>query len=202
MYSPELTKTLHEVDAFHKNLFLLFEDLVQCIREKAYSETLQTAGYPEGTYGIGETNKSEFRRYHVFRHQNKVRFITMLVKTHEDYLNGGNTAYKELCRQLDRDPRFPLLLACGVLKLCGQDILDTNTYARREWTLNACFLNLQNKYEISAPGEIRLENSLTLKNTDKSSPYGGSELEVSFHDLATLTDSLKLSDMAERLLKM
>ena len=88
-----------------------------------------------------------------------------------------------------------------MFKLPDQKVFG-KTYARREWTLNACLLNLQNKYEVPALNDIHFGDILTLRSTDKSNSYGGGELEVSFHDLAALTDSLKLSALADRLLEM
>lgn len=202
MYSPDLAKTLHEVDAFHKNLLLLFEDLVQCVKEKTCGDSVQHLTGPENEYHIARPNQSEFRRVWIFRHRERFRFVTMLVKAHDDHLSADNAAYKAICRQLKRDPRFPLLLACGVFEPRDLERFTKDNWARREWVHNACLLKLQSAHEHTPISDVHFGGTLTLQSPEGSNSYWCEKAVISFHDLAGLTDSLKLSAMADRLLEM
>src|SRR3972149_2538043 len=89
MIYAELFPVLKDVDTFHKNLLLLFDDLVALVREKTYTGVFTHLTGPEYTYGIWNATNSEYRREWIFNHGGCIRFAVMLVAAEDEQLRGN-----------------------------------------------------------------------------------------------------------------
>jgi hypothetical protein len=141
-YDLILVQALSSVDDFHKNTILLFDDLVSLVREKAYRDSLEDLTGPEYYYWVSNAQSSEHRRHWVFRHKDQFRFVVMLVKCEDGKLRAGNNLYKHVCVQLQRDPKFPLLLVYGVFEPYDRAHFVNDNNVRRNWLLNAVFIDV------------------------------------------------------------
>ena len=101
-------KALKEVDRFHKNCQLLFDDLKASLQEKTLQSKF-TQLTEDSWSGLNTTN-SEHRRHFIFDHDGRIRFAMMLVKVKEEQIRGRSPGFKAVCQQIGIDIVFPLLL--------------------------------------------------------------------------------------------
>jgi hypothetical protein len=83
---------LREADAFQKNVFVLFNDIVATIKVKALTSTIfdrQTESYFE----VWSSQSSEHRHLYIFELNGKLRFIYFVVKANDDLLRGRSAQY-------------------------------------------------------------------------------------------------------------
>jgi hypothetical protein len=119
--SQDIVKALSEVDGFHKDCMLLFNDIVASIRQNTLTGSIRDLVDPELWCNIEDrprdhTINSEHRGNFLFDHDGRMRFVLMLVKTHEDHLRNQSHGFKAICRQLGIDVLFPLLLVTGLFE--------------------------------------------------------------------------------------
>jgi hypothetical protein len=68
-------QALKEVDKFHKNAALMFEDICASIQQTALVANITLWPGPEGQYGIWNSKDSKHKRLFIFEYANKYRFI-------------------------------------------------------------------------------------------------------------------------------
>jgi len=162
MTYADLFSTLKSVDSFYKNLYLLFDDLKDMVKEKAYTATIEDLTDDLNCWIDAKT--SEHRRSWVFNHNGRIRFAVMLVTTNDDYLRGNSSIYKAMCCQLARDPKFPLMLIYGVFEPRDTIRFNNDNNFRRNWLLNATLIDIQDDQNYSNISELNFGDMFTLKS--------------------------------------
>ncbi|WP_295455853.1 hypothetical protein [uncultured Thiodictyon sp.] len=199
----ELVSALKSADVFHKNLLLMFDDLVSLVREKAYNSILKDLTGPtgpEGGYWIWNANASEHRRLWIFSHDDRIRFVVMLIKTHEDHLKGNSAIFKAMCAQLKRDPRFPLLLIYGVFEPRDSNRFNKDQNLRRHWARNATLIEIRGEQEHSDIARLHLGDEFTLESQVDTDSWWCEKGKFVIRDLTTITDATELCCVADHLL--
>lgn len=113
MTQSPFVEPLREAEAFHRNVFLMFDDTVASIREKTLSTTVINRQGPEPIFWLNNHN-SEHRHLYIFETGGIIRFIQFIVKADEDVLKDYGAQYKAVCAQLGIDPVIPLLVNYGL----------------------------------------------------------------------------------------
>ena len=99
--SQEIVKALRDVDAFHKNCQLLFHDIESSIRQNTLLETIKDPVVFQLWCMVERAtnaSNSEHRGNFVFDHDDRIRFVFMLVKTHENHLRSQSAGFKAICQ--------------------------------------------------------------------------------------------------------
>ena len=110
METNSFVKPLREADAFHKNVSLMFDDMVASIREKTLSSTITVRHAPERQCGVWSSTNSEHKGLFVFKSDSLFRIIYVLVKVSEELLQRQGSKYKSVCAAIEIDPVIPLIL--------------------------------------------------------------------------------------------
>ena len=206
MNVAELVPVLENIDGFYKNTLLLFKDLMSFVREKAYTGTLEDLTGPGYGYTVfhdkNEGVDSEHLQLWVFKHNGRIRFAIMLVKMSEGTLRGRSALYKSMCGQLQRNPRFPLLLIYGVFEPRDINRFRGDNNIRRHWVLNTALIDTREEQMYPEISELRFDNVFTLESKEGTDSWWCEKAKFVICDLATITDSLKLSGIADHLLKL
>lgn len=202
MSYDELLLGLGNIDAFHKNTLLLFEDFVALVREKTYKDLLKNLTGPENGYFIWNSSLSEHMRLWVFSHDDRFRFAVMLVATRDEYLQEGQQRYKSMCNQLSRDPKFPLLLLCGVFEPRDKDRFNNDHNVRRNWVLNTTLIRTRDDQEHPDISELRFGDVLTLKSKEGTDSWWCEGAKYIINDLTSIKDATKLSEIASQFLAL
>jgi len=169
--NQDTVNALKEVDRFHKNCALLFEDLVKCINEKLLTDTFEPL--PSGQAGYywvdANGNSSGYKRALIFEKKDTKRFqfVQMLVKTHEPDLRGAESpGFKAVCKRLDVDPLFPLFLVTGVFEPRDVSVsrFRNNIDIRRHWADHTLLLHVPQHMRLLAPDCYRFDEWLTIES--------------------------------------
>ncbi|QXP87717.1 hypothetical protein [Methylococcus capsulatus] len=139
-------KALLSVHNFHESAALMFQDIVDCIKQRGLRRGFKSILGPEGGYFLDAKRSEHFHMY-IFEDEKKIRFIYSLIKTHSGLLDQGKGKtkhYLSVCRNLEVDPEFPLLLVYGVFITtngAGQRF-NTDDRVKREWVRNSICLDV------------------------------------------------------------
>jgi hypothetical protein len=201
MSYPELVPSLKSADSFHKNILLMFDDLVSMVREKAYNCILKDLTGPENGYSIWNANTSEHRRLWVFNHDGRIRFAVMLATTHDDHLKGNSNLFKAMCAQLERDAKFPMLLIYGAFEPRDSNRFNNDHNVRRHWGLNATLIDIREEQSHSDISQFHLGDTFMLESKEGTDSWWCEKGSFVICDLTAITDTTKLSCVADHLLK-
>jgi hypothetical protein len=150
----QIIETLDSVDKFHKNIYLLYDDLIASIKQKTITGDLLSLTGPEGGYFV--YNESDYSRRYVFKYDAKFKFIWLFVKAHENKLQSNSAGYKEICNELNINPIFPMLMIYGNLIPRDTTYFNGDHNVRRNWIENTLMLNMPDD---------------TISTTIRSKPY-------------------------------
>lgn len=201
MSVDELVSALDSVDSFHKNAMLLFDDLLRMVREKAYADKIEDITN-EGGYGVWNITDSEHMRLWIFKHNDSFRFVVMLIKAHDAYLRGNSATYKDMCHQLERNPKFPLILIYGIFEPREISRFYNDLNLRRQWIRNVAMIEIQEGQTYPKAKELKFGNTYALESKEGFSPYYCEKAKYVICDLTTITDSTKLSNIVDQLLTL
>jgi hypothetical protein len=147
----ETVNALKEVDGFHKTCALLFDDIEAAIQRNPLTASMSKLLGPERWYAVEGANRSEHRGNFLFDHDGRIRFVFMLVKTHENYLRGKSPGFEAICQHLKVDVLFPLLLVTGVFEPREVPPLTRNGWTYRRWLDGTLQLDLPNNDYLPDP---------------------------------------------------
>jgi len=198
----EVAAWLHGVDSFHKNAILLFDDLVSHVKEQAYAGVLQNLTGPEYWYNVYNPTDSESIRWWAFDTDGVIRFLTMLVKVHDRYLRGDASAgqFKDVCRQLKRDPRFPLLIIYGTFAPRDMQRFRQDNSVRRQWLKNAALLDLRSEHRMPSATDVEFGHTLTLESSEGTDSYWCERADLVLWDLLSIRNSEDVAVVGRQLL--
>jgi hypothetical protein len=166
--TPETVDALKEVDRFHKNCRLLFNDMVASIEQKTLTETRANVLSPEGRYDVSSANISEHRCGYIFNHDGRLRFVFMLVKTQEDQIASDKSpGFRAMCQALKVDMVFPFLLVTGIFEPRSVDLASSSIYLRRHWLESTVMLNVPEPVYLTEPSTYSFDKVITI-----TSPVG------------------------------
>ena len=134
-------KALKDVDEFHKNCLLLFDDLVSLIDEKTLADEVKNILLHKG-YSVWNSQESEHIDVYIFEHNQQIRFVCMFVKVCEKDLKNNCNAYKQLCRKLKLNIKYPFILAYGIFKVRDKDKFEKDRYLKFNWVKNLVLINI------------------------------------------------------------
>lgn len=170
---------LKEIDRFHKECALLFEDLVKCINEKLLTDTFESLplGKVEGYWVAWNGKASAYKRVLIINKKDtdRFQFVQMLVKTHEPDLRGAESpGFKAVCECLDVDPVFPLLLVTGVFEPRDVSRFRNNKDVRKHWVDQTLLLNVRQDLRLLSPDCYRFNEWLSIESEPGTdSPFCG-----------------------------
>lgn len=191
---------LKQVDHFHKNCLLLFDDIVALIREKTLSDNLVDLTYPEGSYQFLKATESEYRRQFIFDHNGRIRFIFMLVKTKEEHIRGKSSGFKAVCSQLSVDVVFPLLLVTGVFEPRDITRFRTQQNVRRNWLDNPLLLRVPDNILLAEPFSYCFDTLLTVMSRDGADSWWCEKAMFKIRRLIGIQDSHAVETVVDDLL--
>ncbi len=141
-------------------------------------------------------------RWWVFDTDGVIRFLTMLVKVHDRYFRGDASAgpYKDVCRQLKRDPRFPLLIVYGTFAPRDMQQFRQNNDVRRQWLKNAALLDLRPEHRMPTATDVRFGHTLTLESTEGTNSYWCERSDLVLWDLLSIRNSEDVAVVGRQLL--
>ena len=88
MEAIDFVKPLREADAFHKNVSLMFDDIVASIMEKTLPSPMTVRTSTDRSCGVWSSTNSDHKGLFVFESAGKFRFIQFFVKVSDDLLRG------------------------------------------------------------------------------------------------------------------
>jgi hypothetical protein len=139
--SSPFVEPLREADAFQKNVFLIFNDIVDGIREKTLSATVIDRHW-ESSCKVYDSKNSEHVHLYIFEIAGQYRFVQILVKAQDNLLRDSAAQYKAVCAKLNLDPVVPLLL------IYVRRFVEDGPWIRRRWANNTVLLDLPNREDI------------------------------------------------------
>lgn len=198
----QLVNALGEVDRFHKNCQLLFDDLIASIREKTLRDSITNLVGPEGGYWIGNANDSDHRRQFVFDHNGRIRFAFMLVKTKEEHIRDQSSGYKGVCSQLGVDMVFPLLLITGVFEPRDITRFRNDLNVRRNWLNCTILLRVPENIALLDPSFYCFGQPLTITSPDGTNSWWCEQSTFKIRRLIDIKDSQMIDEVADDLLRL
>jgi hypothetical protein len=165
--SQDIVKALSEVEGFHKDCMLLFNDIVASIRQNTVTGSLKGLLGPEHWYAVEDTPavraiESSHQGNFVFDHNGRMRFVFMLVKTAENYFRRQSPGFKAICQQLNVDVLFPLLLITGVFEPQTPG-LPPSLEVYRHWLASTLLLGVPQTVQWPDPATYVLNELRTIK---------------------------------------
>lgn len=213
-----VSETLKSVDLFNKNCHLMFNDLCSTIRNKIMTSSLTghqiILGNNSGEPWIGlnvERVYSDNRRHYMFKlekdEKDQFYFVAMVLKARDDLISDK---YKEICRQLDVDIEFPLLLITGTMEPRDRDRFTKDANIRRRWVYQTLMMGLNDWENIqitSASFNLNKSDYALEKNLNLCTPQGTDSLwcesaTFKIRRVIDITDSIKVANIADELLAM
>lgn len=196
----DIIESIESVDSFHKNCLLLFDDIVSSIKEKTLTGNLLNLVGPEGNFSVWNTNMSEYHRVYVFKYEMQIRFVWMLVKTHDEKLQSNSTGFKEICHELNINSRYPLLMVAGLFKPKDSNRFMEQLNVRRNWVDNILLLKISDdiKKNINRTKPYEFEKIMSLKTLEGTDSWHCEESVFIIRDLV----NIKNSDDVEEFVKL
>jgi len=199
----ETTDALKEVDRFHKNCLLLFEDLVDSIRKRLLADRITDIGYPDGWYQVRNANNSEHWRHFIFEHNDRIRFIFMLVKTNDEHLRSGQShGFKAICHTLGVDAVFPLLLVTGLFEPRTIKRFREDLNLRRNWLGNTLLLRVPDNVQLAEPSSYGFDKLLTVMSQDGTDPWSCEKAVFKIRRLIDIKDSRAVETVVDDLITL
>lgn len=199
-------QALREVDEFHKNAALIFEDIVASIQQRALTATITTVqAPPDSWYAVWHSKLSEHRRLFIFEFAQKYRFIHMLVKASEEKLRGQGTKYKAVCAALEIDPVFPLVAIWGVFKprTTARFVGAGEQALRRNWADNTILLGVPDDVPLKPdPSSYAWGATVSVESTSEMNPWYCEGALVRLRLLTDIRDTRDVETLVTDLMSM
>jgi hypothetical protein len=206
--SQEIVNALSEVDSFHKDCMLLFNDIVASIRQNTLTDSIKDLLGPEHWCVVednpkGRTIDSSHQGNFVFEHNGRMRFVFMLVKTAENHFRRQSPGFRAICQQLGvEEVLFPLLLVTGVFKPDEAPRWRYNHENYRRWLESTLLLSVPQTAQLPDPTSYALDNSLTIEMQGGDGTQWCETATFTIRQLADIRDSRKVEEIVEDLLKL
>ncbi|HNR13320.1 MAG TPA: hypothetical protein PKM59_08410 [Thermodesulfobacteriota bacterium] len=204
--SQEIVQTLREVDRFHKCCALLFEDLVASVKEKTKlnEQMANRLGPPDEALQMWESKDSWHLRRYIFEHDEKPFFAFMLVKTPDKQLvEGRSPKFKAVCRHLDVDISFPLLLITGVFEPKDKIAFRTcDNNQKRNWIGHTLLLNVPEGIYHIDPSSYRFESQITIERLENAGPGYCEKATFLISRLLDIKDNTRVNEIVEIMLQL
>lgn len=198
MCYQELAKSLKSADSFHKNLSLLFDDMVSLIKERTYDcRDFENLLGPEGYYGIWKADNSGSIRSWIFGINNNIFFTVIVVATEDRLLQGNSNLFRSLCAQLERDPKFPLFLLYGIIDPCDLNRFRTDLNLRRAWITHATLVNQADLLHYPDINVYEFGETITIINEDAGNTWWCGKASFVIRDLMAVTDTDALTRVVD-----
>ncbi len=216
-----ISEALKSVDLFNKNCHLMFNDLCSAIRNKIMTSSLTghqiILGNNSGEPWIGlnvEKMYSDNRRHYMFKldkdekdEKDQFYFVAMVLKVRDDLISDK---YKDICRQLEVDIEFPLLLITGTMEPRDRDRFIKDANIRRRWVYQTLMMGLnewENTQITSASFNLNKSDYALEKNLNLCTPQGTDSwwcesATFKIRRVIDITDSNIVANMADELLEM
>jgi hypothetical protein len=195
---------LQQMDQFHKNCLLLFDDLVAAVRQRTLKTRLAEVLGPEGSYSVWRPDLSEGYRRVIFEHEAHFRFAFMLVKSSEERLKEqGSADFRSVCGQLGLDVLFPLILVAGVFEPRDPAAFrSAELWVRRNWLDNTLLLGFfPQRQKIAEPSAFSL-GSVVSVGGETVSPQNCQRAHFRIWRLTEIKDTTALNGIVDQLLAM
>jgi hypothetical protein len=201
--TPETVDALKEVDRFHKNCRLLFNDMVASIEQKTLTDRRTNVLGPEGGYEVYSANISEHRDGFIFDHNGRLRFVFMLVKTREEYITSDKSpGFKAICRVLNIDVVFPFLLVTGIFEPRSVDLASSSIYLRRHWLESTVLLNVPDTLYLVDPSTYGFDRVITIMSPTGTNSWECEQALFKIRQLTDITNSDGVETVVDELLKL
>jgi hypothetical protein len=200
--TQETVDALQEVDRFYKNCQLLFYDIVASIRQKTLRDRMTNLVGPEGYYAVWNTNESEHRSSFAFDHNDRVRFVFMLAKTHDAHIRSGSQGFKAICRELNIDVVFPFLLITGVFEPRSMERFRNDLSLRRHWLESTVLLNVPDTIHLIDPSTYAFDKVLTIISPVGTNVWECEKALFRIQRLFDITNSEGVETAVDELLKL
>lgn len=214
-----VSEALRSVDLFNKNCHLMFNDLCSAIRNKIITTSTLTGhqiilGNTLGEPWIGlniDKMYSDNRRHYMFKINKNGKdlfyFIMMLVKMRDDLISDK---YKDICKKLEVDIEFPLLLVTGIMEPRDQNRFVSDANIRRRWVYQTLMTGIADWESVNIESvlfNLKTSNYDFDKDLNLCTPPGTDSMwcenaTFKIRRLTDITDSKKVADIAEELLGM
>jgi hypothetical protein len=192
--------TLKQVDLFHKNCLLLFEDIIACVRAKTLSSNMTDLLGPEGSYQFSNATESEYRRQFIFDYNGRIRFVFMLVKTKEEHIRGKSSDFKAVCSKLNVDVVFPLLLITGVFEPRDITRFRAQYQVRRNWLDNPLLLRVPENIRLAEPSSYCFDSLLTVTSPEGTDSWWCEKAVFKIRRLIDIQDNQAVETIVDELL--
>ena len=210
--SQEIVTALSEVDGFHKDCMLLFNDIGASIRQRILASNIRDLVGPEHWCNIadhprGHAIDSEHRGNFVFDYNGLMRFVLMLVKTHENHLRSQSLGFKTICPQLSvdqigADVIFPLLLVTGVFEPREVPRWRYNDERYRHWLDSTLLLSMPQNVQWPDPTNYALDKSLTIEMPGGDGTQWCEKAKFTIRRLTDIRDSQAVENIVAELLRL
>jgi hypothetical protein len=165
--SQDIVKALSEVDGFHKDCMLLFNDMVASIRQNTLTGSIKDLLGPEHWCVIEDNSRgraidSSHQGNFMFDHDGRMRFVFVLVKTAENHFRLQSPGFKAICQQLSVEVLFPLLLVTGVFEPHEAPRWRYNHENYRRWLESTLLLSVPQTAQWPDPTSYALDKLLTI----------------------------------------
>ena len=206
------SNALKSMDVFYKDCYLMFDDVVRCIKERAF-EILED----EYKFSLNAT-QSQNRRHCIFKvpqRADRIYFALMLIKMRDDLFND---TYNSICDRLEVDSEFPLLIVTGFIEpvngesinykgrdekiLRGLWIYHTLQVSHGKFGNNFTDPNRLSPFTLES-GEYDFKIPLNLRvRPDIGEHWWCENATFRIRRLTDITDSKAVADIVEELLSM
>jgi hypothetical protein len=196
-------KALKEADDFHKNVALLFEDVVAAVEQRSLA-TAMVKLQQEGNYSVWGSNNSEHKRLFIFELANVYRFVHILLKIQDHVLRQFNAnRYKKMCARIDVDPIFPLLITWGRFQFrTGLERFQSDINLRRNWADNTVLLKIPDEIEFAGPDIYEINKPMTIRSNENTDPWYCEGATVTIRPLCEIQDTRDIHAIVEDLLSL
>jgi hypothetical protein len=201
--SQEIVNSLREVDGFHKNCMLLFDDIVASIRQNTLTGIITPLVGPERWCDVKQNAiDSDHQGNFMFDHGSRLRFVFMLVKTYEGYIRSQSPGFKAICRALDVDVLFPLLLVTGMFEPREVPRWRYNDDNYRRWLHSMLLLRLPENESWPDPATYALDNELHIEMPGGDSTPWCEKATFTIRRLTDIRDSQAVEKIVGELLRL
>jgi len=202
MDTNPVIQPLLEVDAFHKNASLIFEDIVASIRQKTETITITNLQGPEGGYGVWSSTQSEHKRLFIFQHGDRCRFILMLIKTSEKQLRSNAKHYKDICAKLGVNPIMPLLITWGIFEPRDIDRFKREGNLRRNWVDHVLLLGVPDDKTLADANTYDFNEPISVENKTETDLWLCDKAIVKIRSVTDIHDTTDIEKLVNDLLSM
>jgi hypothetical protein len=201
--SQDIVNALSEVDGFHKDCMLLFDDIVASIRQNTLKGVIKPLVGPERWCDVKQNAiDSDHQGNFMFDHDGRMRFVFMLVKTYEGYIRSQSAGFKAICRELGVDVLFPLLLVTGVFEPREVPRSRYNDDNYRNWLHSTLLLRVPENEHWPDPTNYALDKTLTIELQSRNGTQWCEKARFTIRRLTDIRDSRKVEEIVEDLLKL